>query len=206
MDALADRIRSIRPAHGAAMVAIDGWGCGGKTALAGALLDRLEPHVQYLGVDEFFAGFDVVEPGPVSHLRWGELTETLLSLRRSGEASVRSFDWDHLAVGALERLIGRTWLVEGLYSLRPELRGLYDLSIWVQGRLDNRLDRVAARDGAHNIPFWEREWMPREQAYMATERPWLSADIIVAGADAEIGDVGRSLSAAIQTGSRRSIR
>jgi hypothetical protein len=179
------------------MVAIDGWGCGGKTALAGALLDRLEPDVQYLGTDEFFAGFDVVEPGPVSHLRWGELTDTILSLRRSGEASVRSFDWDRLAVGPPAPLGGRAWIVEGLYSLRPEIRGAYDLRIWVQGRLDNRLDRVTARDGAHNIPFWEREWMPRERAYMAAERPWLSADVIVAGADAEVGDLGEMLRASV---------
>jgi uridine kinase len=193
VDALVNRIRAIRPSGAAAMVAIDGWGCGGKTALAGALLDRLEPEVQYLGTDEFFAGFDVVEPGPVSHLRWSELTDAIHSLKLTGTASVRSFDWDRLAVGPPVPLAGRAWIVEGLYGLRPEFRDLYDLRIWVQGRLDNRLDRVTARDGAHNIPFWEREWMPRERAYMAAERPWSIADIIVAGADADIGAIGQIL-------------
>jgi hypothetical protein len=178
-------------------VAIDGWGCGGKTALAGAMLDRLEPEVQYLGTDEFFAGFDVVEPGPVSHLRWGELADAIHGLSRSGEASVRSFDWDWLAVGPAADLAGNAWIVEGLYGLRPELRDMYDLRIWVQGRLDTRLDRVAARDGAHNIPFWEREWMPRERAYMTAERPWLFADIVVAGADAEVGELGEMLRACV---------
>jgi uridine kinase len=179
------------------VVAIDGWGCGGKTALAEGLLDRLEPDVQYLGTDEFFAGFDRFEPGPVSHLRWDELTAAIHDLSRSGRASVRSFDWNQLAVGPAAQLAGKAWIVEGLYGLRPELRDLYDLRIWVQGRLDNRLGRVAARDGAHNIPFWEREWMPRERAYMTAERPWLLADIVVAGADAQVADLGDMLRASV---------
>jgi hypothetical protein len=177
------------------MVAIDGWGCGGKTALAEGLLDRLEPRFQYLSTDEFFAGFGVVDPGPVKHLRWGEIETGWRSLRDTGRTKVRSYDWDWEAGAILPpvELAGSAWLVEGLFCLRPELRPLYDLTIWVQGRLADRLTRVAARDGAHMLPFWEREWMPTERAYMATERPWLAADIIVAGADAEVGDLGEML-------------
>jgi hypothetical protein len=60
LDALAARIAAIPRTAGAVMVAIDGWGCGGKTALAEGLLDRLEPTFQYLSTDEFFDG---VTPG-----------------------------------------------------------------------------------------------------------------------------------------------
>jgi uridine kinase len=171
------------------MVAIDGWGCGGKTALAEGLLDRLEPQFQYLGTDEFFAGFGVVDPGPVKHLRWREIEAAWQSLRQTGQANVRGYDWETSEIVTPAPLIGRAWLVEGLFCLRPELRPHYDLTIWVQGRLDDRLTRVAARDGAHMIPFWEREWMPTERDYMAAERPWLAADIVVAGVDAELGDL-----------------
>ena len=179
------------------MVAIDGWGCGGKTALAEGLLDRLEPRFQYLSTDEFFAGFGVTDPGPVKHLRWGEIETAWLSLRRTGNADVRSYDWETGRIMPPAKLAGAAWLVEGLFCLRPELRPLYDLTIWVQGRLDDRLSRVVARDGAHMIPFWEREWMPTERAYMAVERPWLAADIIVAGVGLEIADVGPSIASAL---------
>ena len=179
------------------MVAIDGWGCGGKTALAEGLLDRLEPEFQYLSTDEFFAGFDVVDPGPVKHLRWREIETAWRALRSGGSAEVRGFDWGSSRVMPPSLLEGRAWLVEGLFCLRPELRPLYDLTIWVQGRLENRLQRVAARDGAHMIPHWEREWIPTERAYVDAERPWLAADIAVAGADLEVGALGEALRARV---------
>jgi uridine kinase len=179
------------------MVAIDGWGCGGKTALAEGLLDRLEPRFQYLSTDEFFAGFDVLDPGPVKHLRWREIEAAWRSLRHNGQAQVRGYDWEAGVIMPSAELSGGAWLVEGLFCLRPELRALYDLTIWVQGRLDDRLTRVVARDGARMIPFWEREWMPTERAYMAAERPWLAADIIVTGAGLEIADVGHSIASAV---------
>ena len=193
LDALAERILAV-PSRGAAkLVAIDGWGCGGKTALAEGLLDRLEPQVQYLSTDEFFAGFGVADPGPVPHLRWGEFLKALSDLRERGVAGVRAYDWQAGAVAPSAAIAGGAWLVEGLFSLRPEARPLYDLTIWVQGRLDTRLDRVAARDGAHMIPFWEREWAPRERAYVAAERPWRMADLVVAGADLNVGQLGAAL-------------
>jgi hypothetical protein len=54
-----------------------------------------------------------------------------------------------------------------------------------------------ARDGDHMIPFWEREWMPTERAYMASERPWLTADIVVAGAELAIGQLGAALAGCV---------
>ena len=193
LDALAERIRGIEPAGAATLVAVDGWGCGGKTALAEGLLDRLEPDVQYVSTDEFFAGFGLVDPGPVPHLRWAELRAALEGLRGQGHAEARGFDWPGNRILPPARLEGRAWLVDGLFSLRPDLRPLYDLTIWVQGALETRMDRVVARDGAHMVPFWEREWVPREVAYMRAERPWLTADLVVAGADLPIGALGTSL-------------
>ncbi|HVN00172.1 MAG TPA: hypothetical protein VMT68_08160 [Caulobacteraceae bacterium] len=193
LDALADRLSRLEPRGAAALVAIDGWGCSGKTALAEGLLDRLEPTFQYLSADEFFAGFDVVEPGPVPHLRWRELCSAVEGLSRAGRAQVRGYDWEGGRIMEAAPIEGRAWLVEGLFCLRPELRPRYDLAIWVQGRLEDRLVRVARRDGAHMIPYWEREWMPRERAYVESERPWTAADIVVAGADIEIAEVGERL-------------
>jgi hypothetical protein len=193
LDALAERLRTLRSSKPICLVAVDGWGCSGKTALAEGLLDRLEPEFQYVSTDEFFAGFGVIDPGPVPHLRWKDLSAALKNLRASGKAVVRPYDWGSGMVGPSATLKGEAWLVDGLFSLRADLRPLYDLALWVQGRLDNRLERVAARDGAHMVPYWERDWTPRELAYMIGERPWRSADIVVAGADLGVGDLRAAL-------------
>jgi uridine kinase len=194
LDALADHIRCLEPKGAALMVAIDGWGCGGKTALAEGLLDRLEPWMQCLSLDSFFAGFGQEQPnGPVPHLRWGEIRAAVDQLAGNGRAAVRDYDWEAARILPPQELEGRAWLVEGLFSMRSDLMPHYDFAIWVEGRLERRLDRVAARDGAHMIPFWEKDWMPRERAYIVGERPWGDADLIVAGADLGLGDLGRQL-------------
>lgn len=178
------------------MVAIDGWGCGGKTALAEGLLDRLEPWMQCLSMDSFFAGFGADQAdSPVPHLRWTEITAAVKALAQNGVAKVRDYDWEAGVILPPVELRGGAWLVEGLFSQRRDLRGWYDLAIWVEGRLERRLDRVAARDGAHIIPYWERDWMPREMAYVRGEQPWRNADLIVAGADLDLTEVGRQVEA-----------
>jgi uridine kinase len=194
LDALAERLAVLKPRARAAMIAIDGWGCGGKTALAEGLLDRLEPAMQCLSLDSFFAGFGQDQPdSPVPHLRWNDIREAIGALAEHGRTAVRDYDWDAAKILPPQALEGRAWLVEGLYSLRSDLRPWYDFTIWVEGRLERRLDRVAARDGAHMIPFWESDWMPSERAYIVSEQPWRSADLIVVGAELGFSDLGRQL-------------
>ena len=151
--------------------------------------------MQYLGADEFFTGFGASDPGPVPHLRWAEFREALEGLHARAATSVRAYDWDRHEVASPVAIAGGAWLVEGLYALRPELRSLYDLTIWVQSRLDDRMNRVIARDGAHNVPFWERDWAPRERAYIDAERPWEAVDLVVAGAGLEVAELSASLRA-----------
>lgn len=194
LDALAARLASLEPRGAAVLVGIDGWGCGGKTALAEGLLDRLEPGVQYLSTDEFFTGFEAqTDPGPAAHLRWPALTRTVRDLADTGGAEIAGYDWEGGAILPPEPIAGRAWLVEGLFSLHPDLRRWFDLSIWVQGRMADRMERVVRRDGAHMIPHWERDWLPREAAYMTAERPWTAADVIVAGAGLPVGEIGTEL-------------
>lgn len=194
LDALATRIAAIAPKGAATLVAIDGWGCGGKTALAEGLLDRLEPRLAYLSTDEFFTGFQVQhDPGPAEHLRWTELRAAIAGLAAEGRAEVRGFDWPGDAIQPLEAIAGPAWLVEGLWSLHPDLTPAYDLTIWVHGRLEGRMDRVIRRDGAHMLPHWERDWIPRERRYILAERPWERADIVVAGADLSVTEMAAEI-------------
>jgi hypothetical protein len=196
LDALADRVRRLTAASGAVLAAVDGWGCGGKTALCEGLLDRLEPAAAYLSTDEFFEGFGRRGPDPVTpHLRFGEFVQALRDLRATGSARVRPFDWAADRIGPAQEVAADIVLVEGLFSLRPEVRDFYGLRIWVEGRLDTRMARVVARDGAHMVPFWENEWLALEAAYMRRERPWAFADLVVAGAELPIGQVGPQLKA-----------
>ena len=192
LDALAERIRDLpRPA----LVAIDGWGCGGKSSLCGGLFDRLEPEVVYLGMDEFFLRypFPPLDPFPHAHLRWDDAQRAVSALAQHGEAEVALFDWDACAVTAPQRIAAPIVVVDGLFSQHLDLAGHYDFTIWVQSRLDSRSARVAIRDGAETVSFWEEEWAHRERAIFEVQRPWDRADLIVAGADVALGVMGEAL-------------
>jgi hypothetical protein len=201
LDALAERLRGLAQPGLTALVAIDGCGCAGKTALCEGLLDRLEPQAAYLGLDEFFFAypFPPLDPFPTAHLRWDEIERTVGELRVTGATAFQPFDWEVCQVGASQRLEAPLVIVEGLFSLSPSLRPAYDFAIWVQGRLDTRPARVTARDGAHMVEFWETEWSARERAFFNRERPWDGADLVVAGADLPLADLGVEI-ALISTG------
>lgn len=154
-------------------------------------MDRLEPDAVYLGLDEFFwtSPFPPLDPFPQQHLRWRDVRETIQDLRTEGIAYPRLFEWDKQIVGAPTMITGRIVIVEGLFSLSPELRAHYDLRIWIQSRVETRLQRVAKRDGEHTTNFWAQEWGRREAQLFARERPWGAADILVAGAETTISDL-----------------
>jgi len=73
-------------------------------------------------------------------------------------------------------------VIEGVYTLRPELRPLYDVRIWVECPRRLRLARGLARDGEAARARWERDWMPAEDRYVAECCPAAGVDLVVSGA------------------------
>ena len=198
MDALSAHIVETSARQRTTFVAIDGLGCSGKSTFAEELSQTLGRDTIWTGTDDFFAEFrssDWDESSPVRHLRWSEMLATLDDLRESGEAVVRSWDWKRGELCPPRLVQGGVVLFEGLHSLEKEIVGLYDLRIWVEGRMDNRLDRLAARDGPEVCAVWQRDFIAPEQVYLTSERPWEKADVVVAGADLTVNDIGRQLSA-----------
>jgi uridine kinase len=196
VDALAEHIRRAAEGRRTTIVAIDGWGCGGKSTLAVQLRRRLGPSAVWTGTDDFFAGFDPVgwdEARPVRHLRWAEMVDALESFRATGRATVRRWNWEAARPRRGRRVEARVVLFDGLYSLKRELARFVDVGIWVEGRADNRMERVARRDGAHAPALWETGFTALERAYILAERPFERADVVVAGADLAIGGLGAQL-------------
>jgi len=76
-------------------------------------------------------------------------------------------------------------LLDGVFLLRPELIGRWDLSIFVSAAFEQMLDRARIRDLARlgSTAAVERRfrtrYIPAQQLYFATARPTDHADIIV---------------------------
>jgi uridine kinase len=124
-----------------------------------------------------------------SDFDWQRLRSQVLEPIRKGQrARYEQYSWlrDELSSAVT---IGPGWVViiEGVYSNRRELSGLYDLRVWVECPRELRLTRGLERDGETARRRWEEDWMPSEDRYIQEHRPHESADIVVAGYESDCG-------------------
>ncbi len=164
------------------IIAIDGRSASGKTTLAEALGNHV-PGSVVLHTDDLAWHH--------SFFDWGELMRegVLEPLHRGEEVSYRPPAWDARGrPGAITVPRGcPAVFIEGAGSARRELMPWIDAVVWVQSDRDRARDLGIARDGGDQAArdFWD-EWMAREDEFLAQDRPWERADVIVAGTGATV--------------------
>jgi hypothetical protein len=165
------------PAGRPRVVAVDGRQGGGKTTLAELLRDDV-PGAQLVHTDDvaWFHGF----------FSWAPLMidGVLSPLRRGRPVRYRPPAWDERGRGgAIEVAAGAPLvIVEGVGAARRELMPFLDAVVWVQSDLAEADRRGIARDGGTPAArdFWY-EWAAEEIPFLADQRPWERADVVVAG-------------------------
>jgi uridine kinase len=186
------------------LVAIDGHSAAGKSTLARSMAAAL-PDVQVVHVDDFYRPMDEAErlalrpdEGYDRYFDWQRLQlEVLAPLRAGSDTSYRRYEWDAGSLGGLAvvRAEGIV-IVEGVYSFRPELRPLYDLSIFVATPPATRRMRQVTRSDSD---AWTSRCDAAERFYVATHRPEAAADLVVDGlgpdAQADAGGSGSDATA-----------
>jgi hypothetical protein len=159
------------------IVAVDGRSAGGKTTVAGVLAGAVE-NAAVLHTDDiawhhsFFDWADLLIDGVLTPLRRGEPVR----YRPPGWIAKNR-------PGAIEIPAGLDLLVvEGVGAGRRELAAHFDALIWVQSDFDEAERRGIERDGGDQavIDFWN-EWMAAEIPFLADQKPWERATLVVAG-------------------------
>ena len=76
-------------------------------------------------------------------------------------------------------------IIEGVGVSRRSLGPLIDAAVWVQSDWDEANRRGIARDGGGQAEtdFWW-EWDAEEQPFLADDRPWQRADVVICGTPA----------------------
>jgi len=182
-DFLAPREASAEPPL---IVALDGKSGAGKSTLArcfSALLnDAAEaPVVAIIESDQFYAGGSAtfwdslsVSQRQEHVIDWRRLRAVLEALRECGSARWRSFDWGSpgwdapsapLQPSRDELDATPVVLVEGVYSGRPELSGLVDVSVLLRVEERDRLRRLRDREGDAFDAVWHQRWSSAEDYY-----------------------------------------
>jgi uridine kinase len=165
-------------------VAVDGRSAGGKTTVA----DRLTVAV---------AGAVVVHTDDVAwhqgFFDWDELlVDGILGpVSRGEDVAFRPPAWvERGREGAIVVPAGAAVLVEGVGSAREALTPWLDAAVWVQSDADEAYRRgierdvAAGRNRAEALAFRD-EWMAQEVPFLAADRPWERADLVVCSTPSE---------------------
>ena len=167
--ALLRRIRALAAAQPRVLVAIDGRCAAGKTTLAASLQAQLACNVFHM--DDFFLRPEqrtearFTQPGGnVDRERF--LEEVLIPLREGRPVDYRRFDCATFTIAPPQRIkVGTLNIVEGAYSMHPDLALYYDLSVFLSISAEKQRERILKRNApAHAKQFFDR-WIPFEQRY-----------------------------------------
>lgn len=155
------------------VIAIDGPGGAGKSGLAAKVAAAL--HAQVVCTDDFASWEQPLE-------WWPRLIEQVLHpLSRNQPGRYQRSDWDTRQLAEWHDVPIAPFLVlEGVSSSRAAFAPYLAFKVWVETPREERLRRGLERDGQDALELW-REWMGREDAYIAAERPHERADLVVYG-------------------------
>ena len=157
------------------LLAIEGGSTSGKSTLA-ELLTGIYPDTALFHADDFF-----LRPEQRTEARFAQPggnmdrerleAEILAPLSRGEDAAYRPFNCQTMSLGAPRRSrFARLNIVEGAYSLHPELEHYYDLSLFLKISPETQRRRVLKRNGPEwGQTFFER-WIPLENTYFRDTR------------------------------------
>jgi uridine kinase len=170
------------------VVGIDGCGGAGKSTLAKGVSEAFAGRVSIVRCDDFYRpliGAQYVQLTPrqayENYFDWRRLRdEALMPLRDGKPARYQRYDWaaDSLAEW-IEIHPREIVIIEGVFSMRPELRPLIDVTIFIETPRDERVRRMSAR--AQPSTSWMARWVAAENWYLEHIAPHRHADLVIQG-------------------------
>lgn len=154
---------------GRVRVAIEGGSASGKTTLSGMLYEIYGCTVFH--TDDFF-----LRPEQRTAERYAEtggnfdrerfLEEVLIPLGNNDIISYRRFDCTEMKLQpTTEVRPGKLTIVEGAYSMHPELTGFYDFSVFLDIPSDLQKKRIIKRNSPQMAERFFNDWIPLEKTY-----------------------------------------
>lgn len=185
LEALKARIDSLLKEKGSVLIAIDGPCGAGKSTLGEALLQAYgQTGAALFHMDDFFlqprqrTRERLSEPGGnVDRERFAK--EVLLPLRSGQPFTYRRYDCGSGAFVQVQARPARLSVVEGVYSLHPELRAAYDLKVFLDIGSEAQKERLKRRVTPEKFQRFLDEWIPLEERYFESFRVREAADLLI---------------------------
>lgn len=182
------------------IIGIDGLGGAGKSTISDSLselLSRENYNITLLHIDDF------IHPRSVRYnesypewecyynLQWryDYLLEKVIRPIKSGsdfacDIELYDKDNDSYFLNSTAVPVGSIVIIEGIFLQRPELKGAFDLMIYIDVSEEERLSRVLERDGyigdkSQIKAKYDGRYFPAERHYVKTCAPADNADFVV---------------------------
>jgi uridine kinase len=154
---------------GSIRLAIEGGSACGKTTLSSILAEVYKCPV--LHIDDFF-----LRPEQRTAERFAEaggnfdrerfISEVIMPLSQGNVAEYRRFDCSTGTILPPKEIRPEPLIVvEGAYSMHPELQGFYDLSVFLEIAPDKQRRRIIKRNSQALAERFFNEWIPLELKY-----------------------------------------
>ena len=185
---LFERIEKLKKEKAVVILGIDGMCGSGKTTLARLIEDNFQD-VVIVHMDDFFLPPELRSPEryaePGGNVHYERFREEVFAPLMNGEQriSYRRFSCHEMAylkepvtAGLRE---GSIVVIEGSYSLRPDLRDAYDIRVFTCCDEAVQLARIEERNGKERLRDFREKWIPLENRYFESCHPRETADMVV---------------------------
>ncbi|MDR4928083.1 NB-ARC domain-containing protein [Peribacillus simplex] len=188
ISSLVAEIHEISKKRSPYILAIDGRGGSGKSTLASRIQAEC-PSSAVVHMDDFYLPSSDRVQLPPSQKQIGAdydwervLNQILKPLTNGQDARYQRYDWKTDTMAECHDVPAEgVIIIEGTYSIRKELAGYHDFTIWVECPRDQRLKRGLERDGEEARQMWEDHWMVHEDLYVSAQNPQERANLVVDG-------------------------
>jgi uridine kinase len=167
---------------GKAIIGIDGGSGSGKTTLASLLCEIYDATVFHM--DDFF-----LTPSMRTNERLSEVggnvdrerfeNEVLIPLKQGTDVNYRRFDCKASILSTPVSVKPKNLvIIEGSYSLHPDLIKYYDFSVFLDIDVEKQRERIKKRNGEGAKAFFEK-WIPLENTYFEKTQIKDRCDMII---------------------------
>ena len=170
---LTERTDSLIDRNRVSFIAIDGRCTSGKSTLSSYLEAVYGDLVTVIHMDDFFLPPHLREqrrfekPGMGVHIERIETEIVRPILFGERELIYGKFDCSLGRVtGNIKQRLAPLTVIEGVYSMRPELRPLYSLSVFLDVSKNEQIERLKRRS-PEKLSLFKEQFIPREEKYFS---------------------------------------
>lgn len=169
MKNIIEKIKTLSENKKLVLIGIDGPCASGKTTFAKGLAEATG--AQIIHTDDFFLPHEMKTPERMAQAGGNVHYERFVTEVASGIASGQPFEYGVYRCGEGRIAEKKTIvpqgviIIEGSYSLHPEMNVAYDLKIFVEAPEEIRLQRIRERNGEEALEVFKSKWIPLENRY-----------------------------------------